>query len=172
MGAGDKSYNDNPRAGTVSHLPATPMSMLSYCQRDPAWAQDKLPPSELTIGRYGCTTTCIADLSTYFGDNLNPAQMAQTVKYTPQGLILWASCTFPHFKFIQREYGQNNAHIRQAIEDPNLAVILQVGYSHWVVATHVMPDGSFSIADPWFGDHANISRYNGDITGAAYFQRI
>ena len=125
------------------------------------------------MGRYGCTTTRISDLSTYFGDNLNPAQVCDRIKYTPAGLIMWESVKFPKFKFWFREYGRKDTNIKNALADPNLAVILQVDKgAHWVVATGNYAPKVFTIADPWFGDRSTTNRYANSITGAAYFKRI
>ncbi len=144
--------------------------MQSFSQRDPAWASQHLGGSNLTIGRYGCTTVSISMLSTYFGDNLNPSQVANKIKYT-NGLIIWGSCVFNHFRFDRREYGRNDANIKAALKDPNRAVILEVqNGSHWVVATGNSWLGGYKIADPWFGDFSTTSRYK-NITGAAYFKR-
>lgn len=143
--------------------------MISYSQRDPRWASKPLGASKLTIGRYGCTTSCIADISTYFEDNLNPLQVSQKIKYTKDGLILWQTCVFPKFRFERREYGRNNKNIRAALNDPSRAVLLEVANgSHWVVATSVY-GSDYKIADPWNGDTAISNRYN-NITGAAYFK--
>ena len=149
--------------------------MESFSQRDPRWAAAKLGQSPLTIGRYGCTTTCIANLSTYFGDNLNPLQISQAIKYTPDGLVLWPSCKFARFAFWFREYGRNETNIKNALADPNLAVILQVANgTHWVVVTGKPNffNRHFKIADPWFGDRSDMRRYGDSITGAAYFKKI
>jgi len=148
--------------------------MQSFCQRDPRWNDLKLGESCLTLGRFGCTTTAIADLSTYFGDNFTPELVAKTVTYTKDGLIIWQSCVFPHFQFSSREYGRNDKQLKNALYDPNQAVILQVNKgSHWVVlvGTLIGRFGYYTIADPWFGDRTSIKRYNDDITGAAYFTR-
>lgn len=148
--------------------------MLSFCQRDPRWADLKMGQSSLTIGRYGCTTSCIADLSTYYGDNRDPAMVSKEIQYTPGGLVIWKSCVFPHFEFDWREYGRNDEGIKKAIADPNRAVILQVNNGlHWVVATGrpTLLNRYFKIADPWLGDRADMSRYKDSITGAAYFKK-
>jgi hypothetical protein len=148
--------------------------MESFCQRDLRWASDKIKGTDLTIGRSGCTITCLADLSTYFGDNLTPAQINETCNFTSGGLIIWASARFGHFSFVKREYGRDDTEIARAIKDPLLAVILQVANaSHWVVGVEVYPNnGIFKIADPWLGDWSSMVRYWNNITGAAYFKRI
>jgi hypothetical protein len=148
--------------------------MKSFCQRDPLWRDLLIKGTNLPLGRWGCTLTCIADLSTYFGDNLTPAQINESLKFTSGGLVVWASANFGHFVFCGRKYGRDDAEISKAIADPLSAVLLQVaGGSHWVVAVEKYPiSGLYKIADPWLGDWASMSRYWNDITGAAYFKRV
>lgn len=149
----------------------------SYSQRDKLWAEEKLGSSSLTIGKAGCVTTCIADLSTFYGDSLNPLEISKLVQYTqagyPQGegLIIWSSCVFPHFRFERREYGRNEKNIRNALKHADRSVILQVANkSHWVVA--IRSTKPLGIADPWNGGFSTMKRYGDNITGAAYFIRI
>ena len=148
--------------------------MKSFSQRDPLWRDLLIKGTNLPIGRWGCTLTCVADLSTYFGDNLTPAEINATLNFTPSGLLIWASASFAHFTFARREYGRNDDNISHAIADPLSAVLLQVaGGSHWVVACERYPNnGIYKIADPWLGDWASMERYGNDITGAAYFKRV
>lgn len=145
--------------------------MISYSQRDPQWAEKKLGTTNLTLGRFGCTITSIADLASYFGDNLTPPQVADICKFTPGGLLIWTTCKFGHFQFERREFNRHDVNIKAAIADPNRAVILQVANgSHWVVATSPSIMGIYNIADPWLGDRSTVRRY-GNITGSAYFRR-
>lgn len=147
--------------------------MQTYSQRDPGWAYFNIKGSKLSIGRFGCTLTAVADLSTYFGDNFTPNDINQKTNFTSGGLIIWNSCFYPTFHFERREYGRNDENILRAIQDPSAAVILQVAEgSHWVVATGWQKENkTFKIADPWLGDFSNLARYNNSITGAAYFRR-
>lgn len=147
--------------------------MESYSQRNPKWGNKRMAPSQLKLKDFGCTTTCIADLSTYFGDNLNPAQTCDKVKYNNLGFILWASCKFNTFSFWFREFGKNEVNIKNALADPNLAVILQtLNGRHWVVATGWdAVNKIFKIADPIDGARTTMKRYSNNITGAAYFKR-
>jgi len=147
--------------------------MQSYSQRNPLWASKNIKGSNVSIGRFGCTLTCIADLSTYFGDNLNPGKINEICKFTPSGLIYWMSANFSSFVFDRRFYGRNNAEILKALADPDRAVILQVAAgSHWVVATGWQKEiADFKIADPWLGDWSNMARYGRDVTGFATFKR-
>lgn len=147
--------------------------MIHLSQRDPRWSFTKMLPSSLTIGRYGCTTTCISMLSDYFGDFYSPASVAQKkLQYTIAGLIIWTSIAFEKFRFGRRTYGWNTAEIDASIKDPNKAVILEVANgSHWVVAIRKVPFSKhYFIVDPWDGKVKTTLSYK-NITGAAHFLR-
>ena len=133
----------------------------------------RIGQSPLTLGRYGCTVTCIAMLTSYFFPTRTPKDLAESLQFTPDGLVLWGSCKFENFVFEKRVYLRDDAEIVRHIKDPNLAVILHVANrSHWVVATGIsVLSGQIQIADPWFGDRASMARYGNDINGAAYFTR-
>lgn len=147
--------------------------MKHLSQRDPNWSNITMVPSRLTLGRYGCTTTCIAMLSDYFKCYTSPDHVVNVnVKYTIDGLILWESIKFPNFAFEDRIYGYLPGRIDQSLADPNRAVILQVANaSHWVVAIHKVPGTKlYFIVDPWDGKVKLSSTY-GKITGSAHFKR-
>ena len=110
------------------------MKILS--QRDPAWAADKLGASTLTIGRFGCTTTCISMLSDYFGCYKSPLEIAHNASnYTPDGLVVWSRLMFARMQFVRRDRTFDAAAIADSIKDPNKAVMLEVNNGqHWVVA--------------------------------------
>lgn len=145
--------------------------MKKLCQRSPLWSDVKMSPSNLTIGRYGCTTTCISMLSDYFKCFVSPRGMVGTnVKYTKDGLIIWTSISFPVFKFEKRLYGWNNAEIDISLKDPKKAVILEVANgSHWVVAIKKVPfTKHYFIVDPWDGKIKTTVAYK-NVTGSAHF---
>ena len=147
--------------------------MNHLSQRNPNWANLHLLPSKLTVGRYGCTTTCISMLSDYFKCYGSPAHVIdKNIKYTVDGLVIWASINFPNFKFESRTFSFNAPMIDRAINDPNRAVILNVGNkSHWVVALRKVPFTKlYWILDPWDGKVKLSSAYS-TIDGAAHFIR-
>ncbi len=152
--------------------------MIIENQRDQRWAQVKLGQSNLSIGRYGCTTTCISMLSDYFGCFVDPVELQNHLKYTPDGLILWTTLDLPKMQFARRIRFDDNPgvdytpNILDALKDPDKAVILEVDHSHWLVALSKVPfaNGLYRCADPWFADKCFSSRYN-RITGAAFFAR-
>lgn len=144
--------------------------MLLLSQRDPKWADTRLGKSKLTIGKFGCTITCIAMLSDYFGHDVTPDQIAtKLARFTPEGLLIWQSLNLPTMKFEKRLYGQHPDAIAESLRDPNKAVILEVQGKHWVVALGKDVLGRMRIADPWFGDRSTMNRYKGQITGSAHF---
>lgn len=148
------------------------MKILS--QHDLLWASRKLGSSNMTVGRYGCTTTCISMLSDYFGSYKSPVELASnTNNYTSNGLIIWKNLKFDKMKFDRRSYLQDNTGIHQALIDPNKAVMLEVNDSqHWVVALRpTWFSNSYWVADPWSGDKCNVIRRYKNITGAAFFSR-
>ena len=148
--------------------------MSSYSQRDLRWSNVKIGGTNLTIGRFGCLITCIADLSTYFGNGLTPDQIAARCQFNADGLLIWKSFNFENFILVERAHTRDDAKIARAVKDPLTAVALEVANaSHWVVGVEVYPNnGLVKIADPWLGDWASMNRYQDNITGAAYFKRI
>ena len=147
--------------------------MTSFSQRDARWANVKIGSSNLTIGRFGCTISCIADLTSYFLPILDPAAVAKKIAFNSNAEVLWQSCNFPAFIFDRRQLNFDYADILAAYRDPNRAVILNVANaSHWVVVSGINHRaGYFNIADPWLGDFSDMSRYKNSIQGAAYFRK-
>lgn len=148
--------------------------MRYLSQRDPQWAGERLGASTLTVGRWGCTTTCISMLSDYFGCYKSPVDISHNVNnYTKDGLVIWKNLQFTKMKFDRREYGENAANILDALKDPNKAVILQVNHgAHWVVGLRKTLLGSdWVILDPWDGKKKNCKAAYFNVTGAAYFSR-
>ena len=130
-----------------------------------------MSPSLLTLGKVGCTSTCVAMLSDYFGCYVSPDKAIDcNIKYTNQGLILWQNISYPCFKFEKRLYGFQENEIDAALKDPRKAVILEVANgSHWVVAVRKVPfTHLYWIVDPWDGKQKLSSAYK-NITGCAIF---
>ena len=146
--------------------------MISFSQRDARWAEQKMGNTNLTLGRFGCTVSCIADLSTYFGGNFDPGQVARKIAFNANAEVLWQSCNFPAFIFDRRATNFDYADVLAAYRDPKRAVILNVANkSHWVVVSGINHRaGLFTIADPWLGDFSDMGRYKNSIQGAAFFR--
>lgn len=149
------------------------MKMSYFSQRDPRWVKDYLGESKLTVGRFGCTTTAISMLSSYFGCLRLPSELAHDVhNYTKDGLIIWKNLTFPKMKFVSREYMRNDEKIREYLKDSGKAVIFEVNnHAHWVVGVKPTLIGNdYVIVDPWDGKKKTLLKSYRNITGAAYFQ--
>lgn len=148
--------------------------MKRLSQRDPKWCNHKLGSSSLTVGRFGCTTSCLSMLSDYFRCFITPSQIAEHIEwYTKDGLILWINLNFPFFKFVKRGYGQDDIEIQTYLKDPKKAVILEVNNGqHWVVAIRKTLFGkNYIVADPWLGKDVDCKKVYGNITGYALFSK-
>ncbi len=146
------------------------MKFLS--QQDPLWANKFLGQSKFTIGRYGCTTTCISMISDYFGCYQDPGMIAQMfVKYTMDGYILWDTLMLSRVAFESRLKNRDDVAIQAALRDPNRAVILNVNNgAHWVVAlSKVTLANDYWILDAWDGKKKKASAYS-NIVGSATFK--
>lgn len=152
-------------------MPITPLS-----QRDSRWANIKMGPSNLTLGRFGCTTTSLCSGLSAFGFTLTPDVIAKQKKsYTKDGLILWQNLILPgKFRMRARIQGRNDEAIKASLRSPDEFVLLQVSNgAHWVLATsQTILERDFNVMDPWFGDRSTaVGRYK-NISGSAHFTRI
>ena len=147
--------------------------MIYLSQRDPRWAADRLGASKLTVGRYGCTTTCISMLSDYFGSFRSPKDLAAVKShYTKDGLVLWPNMKFDKMQFIRREHGEPSlGSMMNTLNNPKTAVILQVNNGqHWVVALRKSrTSNDYLVLDPWTGTKVWAKAAYHNITGAAFF---
>lgn len=148
--------------------------MITLTQTDKRWKDIKLNQWSQTIGKIGCTTTCISMISDYFGCYASPKEIVEqghikytdnTYKYGP-GLILWQSINFDCFRFEYRRYTFGKVFINESLKDPKKAVILELDNGrHWVLALRSTPLG-YIVLDPYDGrKKLNIRR----ITGSAHF---
>lgn len=143
--------------------------MILLSQRDIRWSNILMLPSSLTLGRYGCTTTCLSMLSDYYNCFRSPDQIVDfNVKYTNAGYIKWESVDFKGFRFLKRVRYFDPTSIDESLRDPNKSVILEIwNKSHWVVALRRDIFGNFVIADPWDGKKKTIKP--SEVTGSAHF---
>lgn len=136
-------------------------------QRDPRWAREYLGQSTSTVGRYGCTITSISMATDAFMQWRTPKELARTLSFTKDGLIIWSSLPEKTcFKLERRFYRQQDAVIQEALANPKKVCLIQVENYHWVLATGKSIFGGYRIADPWFGDRSTTKRYK-SITGGA-----
>lgn len=148
--------------------------MQYLSQNDKRWSHLKLGKSSLTMGGWGCTTTCISMLSDYFKCYVSPDLIAgNPTNYTPGGLIIWNALNFTKMRFKWRSYGRNDDLIKACLKDPNRSIMLEVNHGqHWVVAISKNLIGNdYTVLDPWTGKKCNVLATYHNITGAAEFVR-
>lgn len=146
--------------------------MVKLSQRDSRWASHRMLPSTLTIGRYGCTTTCISMLSDWYGHFRTPNIMASMhIPYTQDGLIIWGGMKLQGFNFQKRLKTTDHKAIQESLKGKDTSVILEVDHCHWVVALSRVPfTNTYRIADPWDGKVKLSTAYK-KVTGSAHFTR-
>ena len=154
--------------------------MVHLSQQDPRWAKEHLGKSKITVGRYGCTTTCISMLSDYFECFASPKELAvsqvigtELLGYTNDGLIIWQTLNLKHMAFAARLRSRNDFEIEKSLKDPRKAVILQVNDgAHWVVAIGKVPllRNVYWVIDPWDGKKKTTRAFR-NITGSAHFNQ-
>lgn len=140
--------------------------MNYFGQRDPRWSGVHLGKSKRTVYTDGCTTSTIADASSYFGFERNPGQLAGgLLSYTLEGYILWESIPLAlNFKLFKRSRFYDKPAILDGLKDPNKTVSLNVdGGRHWVFALSALPFNKFWVHDPW----TNSKKVYGGVVGSA-----
>lgn len=149
--------------------PVPPVSNSAFqvlSQRDPRWAKEKIGKTQVLVGDKGCTLTCVAMSSSWFGDFRDPKDVAKNLKYTKDALLIWSSIgeLFSKFEFEWRFYFYDVVRIDEALKNPNKTVLLQVdNHKHWVHAIRRIPmTKTFLVADPWDGKR---KLYSGVVGG-------
>ena len=153
------------------------MNVKPLSQRDPRWANKKLGTSNTTIGDFGCTLTCMTMLCNYYGFEETPESLNRaTVEnngFVNGNLYVWTSISKIHpqikllgniltplpvtssqFRAIDRELEVGRPVVIQVDMNPTDAPVQM----HYVLITS-KESGEYKIADPWYGDIVNLSRY-------------
>lgn len=147
--------------------------MINLSQQDPRWANVTLGNSRYTIGRYGCTTTCLSMLSDYFKCYQAPDKVAKGgAKYTLDGYIIWESLNFSSMAFEARVRSRDDKMIQTSLNDRTRAVILNVNNgAHWVVAVNkVLFSNDYWVIDPWSGNKVKACKTYKNIVGSAHLK--
>lgn len=147
--------------------------MLWLSQRDARWSKNKIGNTPLTVGRWGCTLTCMSMFSSFFGCFRDPATIAADVKlFTPQSLIIWSQLERVFggkMRFSKRLYKRDDKSIKESLlNNPKEAVALEVANgSHWVAVVGVYGNDYYCI-DPLDGKKKLVVRTFGNITGSVH----
>jgi len=136
----------------------TPLS-----QRDPHWSNVPLGFSNLTIGGYGCTITCISMLACLNPDEVN-ARLKAVNGFSNGNLVIWTKIkeAIPWLEFEWRGYSFDNERVKGAI-DTYGACLVEVDFDgkiatpsdkHWVLYK-----GDQKMIDPWTGVEKSTGWY-------------
>ena len=127
--------------------------MILLNQTDPRFANVKMLPSNITIGRAGCLLCSLCMLSDYFGEFVLPQQaIGQQVFFNKSGYVIWEKLNFSKFKLEKRIRNYDKLEVKMSIKDPKRAVCLNVNNgSHWVVAVKALPGDYYWCYDPYGG---------------------
>ena len=150
--------------------------VTTFSQRDPKWANKKLGFSNLTIGNYGCTLTCLSSLISYvYQETYKPDKVNELLKNANAyvgALVLWSRIplAFNKVKFIKRVYSYNNLETSYYVYVRKMPVLVEVNAAkigaprHWVLFL-----GNQKCLDPWDGTIKSTSTY--PLTGEAFIQK-
>jgi len=152
-----------------------------FSQRDPQWANKKLGFSSETIGGFGCLLSVMSMLSKYYGKDTDPGRLNDLLKnlkpspgYADPNLYKWydgvpkiwpdISCT----AIIDTPSAVTAAQFKSMEDELNAGrpVVLEVDFipstsqedMHFVLLIG-KEDGNWIVADPWYGDVSNLTRY-------------
>lgn len=131
---------------------AVALQVPCYRQKDSRWSSVKLGQSGKTLGKIGCTTTCLAMTESYrTGKTVTPKTMASTLSYDSTGNLYWPT------RYENQFYNESEAlqliYNELAAGRPVLyGSKTRSGKSHWVVVTgfsgNTLSAENFTIHDP------------------------
>lgn len=147
--------------------------LVLYSQNAPENKGIKLGKSNLLLTAYGCTTACLCDAASYFGEIKTPKEVAKSILYNNEGKVLWKNVgsVFDSMEFVWRGYTFDAQRINEALKDPSTCVLLNVeNTKHWVLGLGgSIPLFGYKVADPW-PYPSKITRRK-DIVGYAIIRR-
>lgn len=147
-----------------------------FYQKDPLWANIKIPRTNLTIRDYGCNICNIASLCCYYGKEENPATITPKLDFV-NGLVIWKSLTdiYPEIKFIKRTYqigaifdfSELEEYIKK--ENPVIAEVRLNGRQHFVLI-YSKEDNKHYMLDPALNFNGVFEKYYSKIYGLVFFE--
>ncbi len=153
--------------------------VISYCQKDDRWEEDKLGPSGYTMARSGCLTSCIASalstehLTTGAGAAVTAGELNQIFSeygvYNDQGDIVWGRIeeALPQARVLVAS-SVNGQEIEELLAQGRYpAVKVKVGgngAAHWVLLIG-SENGEYLCMDPLEDDGKPVllSRHGGVV---------
>ncbi len=156
------SYLVSASGGAAGSNAAVRLSVVSFKQLDPRWANIKIGASGDTIGSSGCTTTALAMTESYrLGKTITPADMAARLTYAPAGWLYWPS------NYVISTNGAGYLQTIYNLLKSGKPVILGMrkanGAQHWVVVTGFtggnLTAANFTINDPGSNSRTTLSSF-------------
>jgi len=147
--------------------------MQNYKQNNPRWNRTKIRGTNLRVGEYGCLICCIATLASYFQPEIGVQGVIDLTGFWPDGNVIWKSGNYPSFEYDKIIKGRDDEAIKQALNDPDRAVILGLNSGkHWVVACQYNTElNNFEIADPLGNTDRSYLGGNDIIDYMAFYKR-
>lgn len=154
-------------------------SIISYCQKDEAWKDDKLGKSVYRMGGSGCLISCIAAGLSSEHQNLGIGRIitagelnelfGQNDIYNRQGDIVWGRIedTMPEVEVLVAS-SVNSKEIEQLLKEGHYPIIKVkvegTGTAHWVMLAG-SEDGEYLCMDPLEkdGELIPLSRHGGVV---------
>lgn len=168
MGNVDLNYAPDAISPELPISPTGENGFTKFSQNDSRWKDIKMGISNHKLGVWGCTTSSVATLGTWFGDTLTPKDYAISKNlYTKDGKIIWKQIETisKKIRFKWRYYAFSKEIIDEALNNPDTAVLLNVdrGY-HWVSALSKRT-GGYKCSDPYSFPAKDRFYANSEIEG-------
>jgi len=115
---------------------------VTYLQKDPRWAKEKLGSTSQPFGSVGCAVCSVAMAATRLGFEIDPGRLNEELRqkagYTPQGWLIWDAISRVSDKRLRAEIADRPTYagLDKAIKSgayPVVKFILLTGVPHWVV---------------------------------------
>ena len=141
---------------------AVRLNVVDYKQTDSRWNWVTLGSSGKTLGRIGCTTTCLAMTESYrTGSTITPKAMASRLSYNSSGSLYWPS------NYVTSVASSGYlAKIKSLLNSGKPVIVGFKKYSgtmHWVVVTGYVNSGTstadFLINDPGSATRTTLAQF-------------
>lgn len=138
------------------------LNVVDYKQTDSRWNWVTLGSSGKTLGRIGCTTTCLAMTESYrTGSTITPKTMASRLSYNSGGSLYWPS------NYVTSVSSTGYLTKIKSLLDSGKPVIVGFkkysGTMHWVVVTGYVNSGAsasdFIINDPGSNTRTTLAQF-------------
>ena len=147
----------------ASAYPAVKLSVVSFKQTDPRWANVKLGSSGQTIAQIGCTTTGLAMMESFrTGTTIYPDAMAKKLSYSAGGALYWPS-NYMADTNANGYLGKLYALLKQG-KPAFIGAKTASGGQHWVVVTgyqggNTLSASQFLVNDPGSNTVTNLQQF-------------